>query len=333
MTVEGAARARHPLGVRLLVVALVAAGCGSPSAPPLAPAGSLADDGVGDLARLSAKLEYGGADSDRRELTALESGDSDPLAGFGGFGYAGFGYGGDRYGGLLDVLPGIGDGWTGPPSAAEPYEVEALGDPGAIEGRVTWTADGGVRWPRGCGQAAVARAGAPVVGAVVSLVGIETGRLEPLSASGAVTAGPCALTPSVQVVGPPPTTIAIDNRRTATIVMTIGDATYPMSAGGRLEVAADRTGPVRVGAHDLAHDLAPAWVIAAPHPYYAVTDDAGRFALDLVPPGRYLLAIWHPPLALGIDGESPRWSSPVTATREVTVGRLGLVKLALTLAP
>lgn len=330
MTVEGAARARHPVGVRHLVVALVVAGgCGSAGAPPLAPAGSLADDGVGDLARLSVKLEYRGVDDDRRQLTVHESSDSDPLAGFGGFGYAGFGYGGDRYGGLLDVLPGIGDGWTGAPSTAERYDVEAVGDPGAIEGRVTWTVDRGVSWPHGCDRAPVARAGAPVVGAVVSLVGVETGRLEPLSASGAVTAGPCALTPMVQVVGPPPTTIAIDNRRPAAVALTIGDAAYPMSPGGRLEVAADRTGPVRVG----ADDLAPAWVMVAPHPYYAVTDDAGRFALDLVPPGRYQLAIWHPPLALGLDGERPRWSAPVTATREVTVGRLGLVKLALTLAP
>ncbi len=35
------------------------------------------------------------------------------------------------------------------------------------------------------------------------------------------------------------------------------------------------------------------WWIAQAHPYYALTDAAGRFTLSDVPPGTYTLALWH----------------------------------------
>jgi hypothetical protein len=35
------------------------------------------------------------------------------------------------------------------------------------------------------------------------------------------------------------------------------------------------------------------WVIVARHPFYALTDDQGRFKLDNVPPGHYTLRVWH----------------------------------------
>ena len=34
-------------------------------------------------------------------------------------------------------------------------------------------------------------------------------------------------------------------------------------------------------------------VFSCEHPYYTITDDAGRFALDGVPPGAYTLVAWH----------------------------------------
>jgi hypothetical protein len=36
-----------------------------------------------------------------------------------------------------------------------------------------------------------------------------------------------------------------------------------------------------------------AWVISLEHPYFAVTDEEGRFEIQDIPPGRYKLVAWH----------------------------------------
>jgi plastocyanin len=41
------------------------------------------------------------------------------------------------------------------------------------------------------------------------------------------------------------------------------------------------------------HSWMRGWVIVARHPFYALTDDQGRFKLDNVPPGHYTLRVWH----------------------------------------
>ncbi|RMF62762.1 MAG: hypothetical protein D6743_11745 [Calditrichaeota bacterium] len=41
------------------------------------------------------------------------------------------------------------------------------------------------------------------------------------------------------------------------------------------------------------HNWMHGWIVVAPHPYYAVTDDSGEFQLTDVPPGTYTLQIWH----------------------------------------
>jgi plastocyanin len=41
------------------------------------------------------------------------------------------------------------------------------------------------------------------------------------------------------------------------------------------------------------HPWMRAWVVVAEHPYYAVTNERGEFALENVPPGNYTLQIWH----------------------------------------
>lgn len=41
------------------------------------------------------------------------------------------------------------------------------------------------------------------------------------------------------------------------------------------------------------HGWMSAFIIVAEHPYYAVTDDAGHFELRNVPPGTYVLEVWH----------------------------------------
>ncbi len=41
------------------------------------------------------------------------------------------------------------------------------------------------------------------------------------------------------------------------------------------------------------HPWMRAWVVVAEHPYYAVTNERGEFALENVPPGNYTLQVWH----------------------------------------
>jgi plastocyanin len=54
------------------------------------------------------------------------------------------------------------------------------------------------------------------------------------------------------------------------------------------------------------HPWMRAWVVVTEHPFYAVTGEHGEFVLDDVPPGNYILRLWHESLG--------------TLTRAVTVG-------------
>jgi hypothetical protein len=36
-----------------------------------------------------------------------------------------------------------------------------------------------------------------------------------------------------------------------------------------------------------------AWVGVFDHPFFAVTDEKGRFEIQGLPPGKYTVAVWH----------------------------------------
>lgn len=46
------------------------------------------------------------------------------------------------------------------------------------------------------------------------------------------------------------------------------------------------------------HPYMQSWGYAIDHPYFSVTDAAGSFFIDDVPPGKYRLKVWHPILGM-----------------------------------
>lgn len=327
-----------------LCAALTAAiACSAPGHAPLAPAGTQGDDGAGVLARASAQLTLAGAtddegepypDEDRYERTY----DYDPLSyagfGYGNFGYGGFGYGAFAYGGMGGFAfggGGIGYG-RGYDRGGTGYDPRSAGDPGAVEGALVWKSDAGVAWPADCPLARVARAGAPVAGAVVYLDRVASGRAFERT-GGVLTATACGLAPSVQLVAPVPADVIVDNAAPRAARLSLGTGVARDSAdldpGGRLALPVDRPGIVAV---DLAGG-APAWVVGQAHPYYAVTDAAGRFALDLVPHGTHTLVIWSPPVVTAVTPDGPRWSAPTIERRTIVVPRQGVATIQTSLSP
>ncbi len=53
----------------------------------------------------------------------------------------------------------------------------------------------------------------------------------------------------------------------------------------------DKAGVVKIGCN--IHDWMSAIILVLPTPYYAMTDETGRFVLPGLPPGTYSLACWH----------------------------------------
>lgn len=51
------------------------------------------------------------------------------------------------------------------------------------------------------------------------------------------------------------------------------------------------------------HAYMESWALVAEHPYYAITDEQGRFTLSDIPPGTYKLVVWHPYIRDSIERE------------------------------
>ncbi len=71
-------------------------------------------------------------------------------------------------------------------------------------------------------------------------------------------------------------------------------------------VVFDRPGEVALLCN--VHTEMSAYIIVTPTPFFAVTDDEGRFKIEDIPSGRYLLRTWHEklaPVSLEIDIAEP----------------------------
>jgi hypothetical protein len=90
---------------------------------------------------------------------------------------------------------------------------------------------------------------------------------------------------------------------------------FELQPAGRIVVPA-APGVTRVEADDSS--LGAAWIIAATTPYYAITDEQGRFRLDELATGSYDVTFWQPPLATSAGGKL-LFGAPVVVHRTVKV--------------
>lgn len=67
----------------------------------------------------------------------------------------------------------------------------------------------------------------------------------------------------------------------------------------------DRAGPIRIDC-DVLHTWMSAVIMVVETPFIAVTDDAGRFTIDALPPAEYKMTIWHERLGVQVRTVSTR---------------------------
>jgi hypothetical protein len=302
------------------VILAVACACGGSQRAPLASAGDEKDEGAGELAQAAIKFQTSDDTTtgfaDERAKRSPDYGEAyggDPYGGFGGDPYGGAGYANWR-------MPQ----WSyNVPNRMPRYNV-SVGLVGAIEGTVTWNGQLPPKVTSACGtidnptlRVSKDRA---VRGVVVYIEKVAIGRSTPYYSRPAQVGGMlvkrgCALVPAVQIVAPLPGAVAINGDTQRTKVR-VGKASYDLQEGGLVQVEV-KSGVTKVDSED--GKLAAAWVLGLETPYYAVTDDNGRFRLDELAPGTYELTFWQPPVA-AVNREGV-WSygQPIVVKRSVKV--------------
>lgn len=70
-----------------------------------------------------------------------------------------------------------------------------------------------------------------------------------------------------------------------------------------------------------------AWMAAMDHPYFAVTDEEGRFEISGVPPGKYTLVAWHEGFNIvKFVSSRPTYDDPHIIRKEIEVTSKGTVE-------
>lgn len=308
----------------IAVIAIGAIACGGSQRTPLSSAGDDRDDGAGDLARASLKLQTPADDEqesfvEQRATRSFEAGYGDP---YGGDPYGG-GFGGDPYGGAGYANWRMPQWSYNVPNRMPRYNV-SVGLAGAIEGTVTWNGQLPAKSSSVCGSidnpTLRVSSDKAVRGVIVYIEKISVGRATPYysrpAGVGSVLAKRgCALVPAAQIVAPLPGSIAIhgDTQRTR---LRIAGKTHELQEAGLVQVEV-KAGVTKVESED--GKVAAAWVLALDTPYYAVTDDSGRFRLDELAPGTYEITFWQPPVATANRDGSWSYGAPIVIKRSVKV--------------
>lgn len=323
------------------VLAISAIACGGPSqSHPLYGAGTEKDEGHGMLARASAKLMT--SDEVQPEGFAPRR----PARPNYEEGYGGNAYGGDSYGmygggayGAQTYASYVAPQWGYPSVNRTPSYTQKPGLVSSIAGTITWRG-AAPKLTSGCGpikplEISSERA---VSGVLIYIERVSIGRVlphssgeqRPATVGGVVVKRGCAFAPSVQVVTPVPASLTIhgDGKRARIRVTAPGGAAKPvdLNEGGRVALQA-KAGVTRIESED--GTLGAAWVVGVDTPYYAITDDHGRFRIDELAPGTYDVTIWQPPVPT-LNGTALVYGAPVIVKKSVKVGT-GSARLDVTL--
>ncbi len=322
----------------------------------LAPAGSPKDDGTGLLARWSVASPESGTDLAIGGGTAnLGYGGSS----YGGNQYGMYGnslyggnQGGNKYGGSLYANYRFNTNFptTNPyppptPTVTPAYAFDYnLSNTGIIDGVVKWPkppkAAKSLPALEGCADSRdndtlTLGSGKSVANAVVFIEDIKKGRAGHTPIGGILEHVDCSFRPHVQIMGPLGTALRVTSSdEGARTIRVTPSKSVKSGKGGKgaeqLKLEMKRRGQTvrRALSHadtyrvdtDSDVDPATAWVIVPKHPYYAVTDDDGRFRLDRVPPGSYTLVVWHEPVITGFRADgTPKLTKPVVTKTKIKV--------------
>lgn len=138
--------------------------------------------------------------------------------------------------------------------------------------------------------------GSGVQGSIVWLEGIREGKEFAFEKSPKLEQRGCQFLPHVQIVAPGTTMLitnddaVLHNYHVTTAGTTVTNEAQPEGS------PAHEMTLKRPGLHQVVCDVHPwmkGFIMVAEHPYYAVTDQDGRFTLSDVPPGAYKLRIWR----------------------------------------
>ncbi|MFQ6047587.1 MAG: carboxypeptidase regulatory-like domain-containing protein [Gemmatimonadales bacterium] len=191
------------------------------------------------------------------------------------------------------------------------YTAREVADGGTISGRVTLT--GGApaperleitkdrevcaREPKFAQDLVVSSENSGLRFVVVSITDIRAGKPWP-SESTAITLDQngCRFSPHILIVPAGQTFNILNNDGILHNVHTRSRANRPINKaqpGFLKSLRAQFPSPEIIRVDCDAHDWMRAWIVVAAHPYYAVTDENGRYRLENVPPGTYALEFWH----------------------------------------
>ncbi len=145
-------------------------------------------------------------------------------------------------------------------------------------------------------EAVLTGADKSVKNAVVRLTNISKGKPLDMSAKKVLDQVKCRFTPHVVVV-PVGATLEIKNSDPITHnIHTFSIENDPMNKAQpkTLPVIPIKfTAPETIKGQCDIHKWMSTWIVAADHPYYAITGDKGEFKLIDVPPGTYQIEVWH----------------------------------------
>jgi hypothetical protein len=202
--------------------------------------------------------------------------------------------------------------------ATQPYHIVPVATGGTIGGSVDFEGAAPVAEvirpsvdEKVCGNSIVeknvALSGTRVVGAIVWLTDIRSGKAFLLQRRFDLTNNSCSLDPFVQVIPTNGTlNVGNDDRVLQTnrfINVGTGQvvAVAPFNDDGEV-VPVDRfKEPAEIEVVSEQHPWTHAWMAVLDHPYYAQTAANGTFSIDGVPPGKYHIRAWHPSLGYADD--------------------------------